>query len=204
MGEPVDREEEARLPASRGGARPAVFVDRDGTLNEDRGYVGFPEQFAWIAGAVDALRRLNDAGLFVVVVTNQAGVARGYYTEDDVRALHEYMRGQLGPAGARIDAFYYSPYHTAGVVDGYSISHPDRKPGVGMYERAIREHDLDPTRSFAIGDKESDITPGNALGMRTILVRTGYGREHEPKTRADVVVDDFAAAVDEVLGSRRV
>ncbi len=181
------------------GARPAVFIDRDGTLNEDRGYVGFRDQWEWIPGAIDAVRRLNDAGLFVVVVTNQAGVARGFYTEDDVRRLHADMAADLDRAGARVDAVYYSPYHVEGVVERYAIAHADRKPGTGMYERAIREHGLDPSRSFAIGDKESDIVPGKAMGMRTILVRTGYGRDCEPGTTADVVVDDVTRAVDLIL-----
>ncbi len=179
---------------AQSGRRPAVFLDRDGTLNEDRGYVGFRRDFAWLPGAVEAVRRLNEAGLAVVVVTNQAGVARGFYTEDDVRRLHAEVAEDLAAAGARVDAFYYAPHHPEGVVAGYVERHPDRKPGTGMFERAIRDLGLDPARSFVVGDKESDVTPGRALGMTTVLVRTGYGREHEPATAADHVVDDLPAA----------
>ena len=185
--------------ASDDRGRRAVFIDRDGTLNEDRGYVGFRDQWKWLPGAIEAIHRLNDAGLFIVIVTNQAGVARGFYTEDDVRRLHVSMEEDLARAGAQVDAVYYSPYHVDGVVERYSIVHPDRKPGTGMYERAIREHGIDTTRSFAIGDKESDVVPGRQLGMRTVLVRTGYGREYEARTTADYVVDDIAQAVDLVL-----
>jgi D-glycero-D-manno-heptose 1,7-bisphosphate phosphatase len=190
---------ETMAPAGEGVLRAAVFVDRDGTLNEDRGYVGFRDQFEWLPGAVGAIRRLNDAGLFVVMVTNQAGVARGFYTEDDVRHLHGLMQQDLAGAGAHVDAIYYSPYHIEGVVERYAIEHPDRKPGTGMYERAIQEHRLDAANSFVIGDKESDVVPGRLLGMTTVLVRTGYGREDEAHTTADYVVDDIGHAADLVL-----
>lgn len=179
--------------------RPAVFLDRDGTLNEDRGYVGHRDQFAWIPGAREAIRRLNDAGLFVVIVTNQAGVARGFYSEDDVRRLHASMQADLAVAAARIDAFYYAPYHVDGVVQQYSMDHHDRKPGTGMFDRAIAEHGLDATRSYVVGDKESDILPGRALGMTTVLVRTGYGKEAEPGTTADYVVDRIVEAVGGIV-----
>jgi D-glycero-D-manno-heptose 1,7-bisphosphate phosphatase len=179
--------------------RAAVFLDRDGTLNEDRGYVGFRRDFVWLPGAVEAVRRLNEAGLAVVVVTNQAGVARGFYTEADVRRLHDEVQADLAAAGARVDAFYYAPHHVKGVVPEYAVLHPDRKPGTGMFERAIGDLDLDPARSFMVGDKESDVTPGRALGMTTFLLRTGYGREHEAETAADHVVDDLTAAVDLIL-----
>lgn len=179
---------------------PAVFLDRDGTLNEDRGYVGFFRDFAWLPGAVASVRRLNEAGLFVVVVTNQAGVARGHYTEDDVRRLHDEVQAELQAAGAHVDAFYYAPHHPTAAVDPrYAGEHPDRKPGTGMFTRAMEEHGLDPLRSFMVGDKESDVTPGRVLGMTTVLVRTGFGREHEATTAADHVVDDVTEAADLIL-----
>ena len=182
-------------------SRPAVFLDRDGTLNEDRGYVGFFRDFAWLPGAVDSVRRLNEAGFAVVVVTNQAGVARGYYTEADVLALHAEVEQGLNAAGAHVDGYYYAPYHaTAAVEERYRIMHPDRKPGTGMLERAARDLNLDLARSFMVGDKESDVTPGRTLGLRTVLVRTGFGRTHEPTTAATHVADDVAAAVDWIVG----
>lgn len=192
------------MPAARPAARrPAVFLDRDGTLNEDRGYVGFQRDFVWLPGAVEAVRRLNEAGLAVVVVTNQAGVARGFYTEADVLRLHEEVQADLAAAGARVDAFYYAPHHLKGVVEKYAVHHPDRKPGTGMFERAARDLGLDLAASFMVGDKESDITPGRLLGMTTVLVRTGYGRDHEPTTTADHVADDLPAATDLILALHR-
>jgi D-glycero-D-manno-heptose 1,7-bisphosphate phosphatase len=181
------------------GGRAAVFLDRDGTLNEDRGYVGFRRDFVWLPGAVEAVQRLNEAGFALVVVTNQAGVARGFYTEDDVRRLHDEVQADLAAAGARVDAFYYAPHHLKGVVPAYVALHPDRKPGTGMFDRAIRDLGLDPARSFMVGDKESDITPARTLGLTTVLVRTGFGRAHEPTTAADHVVDDLPAAADLIL-----
>ncbi len=179
--------------------RPAVFLDRDGTLNEDRGYVGSREQFAWIAGAPEAVARLNAAGLAVVVVTNQAGVARGFYAESDVRALHDWMQEELAVAGAHVDGWYYCPYHTKGTVAAYAVWHPDRKPGTGMFERAVRDLGLDAARSFIVGDKASDLEPGRRLGLTTVLVRTGYGRQHEATAGADHAADDLAAAADLIL-----
>jgi D-glycero-D-manno-heptose 1,7-bisphosphate phosphatase len=190
---------EDRIPDTGSRGRPAVFLDRDGTLNEDRGYVGFSKDLVWLPGAIEAVRRLNQAGFVVIVVTNQAGVARGYYAEADVVALHEHMDRDLAAGGARVDAWYYSPYHIAGIVPAYAIEHADRKPGTGMFERAIQEHSVDPSVSYVVGDKVSDLVPGRSLGMTTVLVRTGYGRESEPAAPADMVADDLAAAVELIL-----
>ena len=182
--------------------RRAVFLDRDGTLNVDTGYVHTAEAFQWIPGAVDAIRRLNEAGLLVLVVTNQAGVARGYYTEADMHQLHRYMASELETAGAHIDAFYHAPYHEQGVVPAYTRPHPDRKPGTGMFDRAIRDWSLDPERSAMVGDKASDIHPARSLGMTTFLVQTGYGQVERAVAKADFVVADVEAAVARILEDR--
>lgn len=175
-------------------ARPAVFLDRDGTLNEDRGYVYQVDDFAWLPGAREAVARLNAAGLFTVLVTNQAGVARGLYEEADIEQLHAWMQDDLASVGAHLDALYYAPYHVEGVVERYAIMHPDRKPDTGMLERAIREHDLDPARSFMVGDKTTDLIPGRALGMTTILVETGYGLRDRDTAPADYIVPGITEA----------
>jgi D-glycero-D-manno-heptose 1,7-bisphosphate phosphatase len=179
--------------------RRAVILDRDGTLNEEIDYLHRIEDVVWIPGAIDAVRRLNEAGMLVIVATNQAGVARGYYPEEDVGTVHQYMQLEMLAAGARVDAFYYSPYHPFGSVEKYRVDSSCRKPGTGMLERAAREWSFNPERSFMVGDKNSDIQAGSAMGMTTVLVRTGYGRQAEPDTEADYVEDDLAAAVDRIL-----
>ncbi len=180
--------------------RRAVFLDRDGTLNEEVHYLHRVEDFAWVPGAPEAVRRLNEAELLAVVVTNQAGVARGFYTEDDVRRLHAFMQASLQEqAGARIDAFYFSPFHPEGTVAKYRRASADRKPGAGMFERAIRAWQIDPARSFAVGDRNADLEPGRRLGMTTLLVETGYGAAEKKSTRADFVVPDLTAAVARIL-----
>lgn len=185
-------------PAPSLSGRAAVFLDRDGTLNEDTGYVHRIDEVVWIPGALEAVGRFNAAGRLVVLVTNQGGIARGYYTEADVEALHAWMAGALAEAGAHLDAVYYAPTHPEGTVGGLAVEHPDRKPGLGMFERAIREHGIDPARSVMVGDKTTDILPGRRLGMGTVLVETGHGRDHRGAP-ADLVVPSLPEAVDWIL-----
>lgn len=146
--------------------RPAAFLDRDGVLNVDRGYVHRAHQVEWIPGAIAAVKRLNDAGYFVFVVTNQAGVARGYYSEDDVDALHRWMAAELQRSGAHIDRFEYCPYHAEGVVDRYRIASDRRKPEAGMLLDCMARFPVDRERSFLIGDKPSDLEAARAAGVR--------------------------------------
>lgn len=141
-----------------GTAKGAVFFDRDGVLNIDKGYVYRVEDFEWIPGAQQAIKLAQDAGYDTFVVTNQSGVARGYYQEDDVHRLHQWMNAELSRSGTKITAFYHCPYHSEGSVSKYVVAnHPDRKPNPGMILRAIADWDLDPKRSILIGDRESDI-----------------------------------------------
>lgn len=142
--------------------RPAAFLDRDGVLNLDHGYVHRPEQVAWMPGALAAVRRLNDAGYYVFVATNQAGIARGFYDEATMHDLHAWMRDRLAEQGAYIDCFYHCPFHPDGVVAAFRGQHPDRKPGAGMIERAFADWPADRARSFLIGDKDSDIDAAEA------------------------------------------
>lgn len=153
--------------------RAAVFFDRDGVLNEDLGHVGSIDRFRWIEGARDAVRHCNDAGRLVFVVTNQAGVAHGYYSEADVDRLHRYMQDALGEVGAHVDDFRYCPYHPDGMVEGYRRVSNHRKPGPGMLKDLIAEWRVDTERSVMIGDKPTDMQAAAAAGIRGALF-SGY------------------------------
>ena len=179
--------------------RRAVFLDRDGTIIEDHGYVYDRGQLTWIPGAADAIARLKDSGALVIVVTNQGGVGHGSYTEADVRTLHHYMAGRLKHAGTDIDAWYYCPYHPDAVVPKYRIDADCRKPRPGMIINAAVEHTIDLSRSYLVGDKVSDIEAGRRAGVRTVLVRTGYGAEHEPAAKADRSADSIVEAADIII-----
>ena len=148
--------------------RPAVFLDRDGVLNIDHGYAHRPDQLDWVAGAPQAVRLLNEAGYLVVVVTNQSGVARGYFPEAAVKLFHATMQERLLAQGAHIDAFYYCPHHPAGAVPELAIRCQCRKPGPGMLEQAARDWPIDPARSFMIGDRDDDVRAAQAFGIRGI------------------------------------
>jgi D,D-heptose 1,7-bisphosphate phosphatase len=145
--------------------RPAVILDRDGVLNADLGYVHRIDQFQWIDGARDAVRWLNDEGIYVFVATNQAGVARGYYDEPAVHALHGWMQRELQRAGAHVDAIEYCPFHVDGVVEKYRLASPMRKPGPGMIQKLLGEWSVEHSRSLLIGDKESDVAAAAAAGI---------------------------------------
>ncbi|HEX4038243.1 MAG TPA: HAD-IIIA family hydrolase [Acidobacteriaceae bacterium] len=142
--------------------RPAVFFDRDGVLNENLGWVGTPDRFRWIPGAKEALRRVADAGAHAFVVTNQAGVARGFYTEEDVHALQQHILEELLESGATIDDFRFCPYHPEGVLEQYRRESDWRKPGAGMLLDLLRAWDIDPQRALLVGDMESDIQAAHA------------------------------------------
>ncbi len=154
--------------------RPALFLDRDGVLNEDRGYVSRWEDFAWIAGARETVAAFNRAGWLVIVVTNQSGVGRGYYTEDAMHALHARMVEDLAAAGGRIDAFYHAPQHPEAPVEAYR--HPDpplRKPNPGMILQALADWPIDREASLLIGDKPSDLEAAERAGIRAVLFGGG-------------------------------
>jgi D-glycero-D-manno-heptose 1,7-bisphosphate phosphatase len=146
----------------------------DGVLNVDRGFVHRAEDFRWIEGAREAVRLVNDAGLHVIVVTNQSGVARGYYGEEDVRKLHQWMRRDLASHGAHIDAFYYCPYLDEATVAAYRfVDHPDREPNPGMILRALSDFSVDPRRALLIGDKASDLEAAERAGIGARLFKGG-------------------------------
>jgi D-glycero-D-manno-heptose 1,7-bisphosphate phosphatase len=157
-----------------GPPKPALFLDRDGVLNEDRGYVHRWEDFRWIPGAKDAVAAFNRAGWLVIVVTNQSGVGRGYYTEDDMHGLHAHMAQELAAAGAHVDAWYFCPQHPDSRLERYR--HPDpprRKPNPGMILEALQEWPIDPAASLLIGDKPSDLEAALRAGIRGVLFTGG-------------------------------
>jgi D-glycero-D-manno-heptose 1,7-bisphosphate phosphatase len=153
--------------------RPAVFFDRDGVLNRDIGYLHRPEDFVWLDGAREAIRLCNDAGYLVFVVTNQAGVARGHYGEEDVRALHRWMNSALAAYGAHIDAFEYCPHHPEGISAPYRRACSRRKPEPGMLLDLLCQWPVDREASFLVGNMQSDLDAAAAAGIRSHLYRGG-------------------------------
>src|SRR5579863_5681647 len=178
--------------------RPAVFLDRDGTIAEEVGYLNHVSRFRILPHVADAIRRLNEAQMPVIVITNQSGVGRGYFPVSLVHTVHELMTQQLEAAGAHLDAVYYCPHTSA---DGCDC----RKPKTGMLDRAAREHAIDLHRSFVVGDRHGDVEVARRAGASSILVRTGYGEgeylwnaskwQHQP----DFVAADLADAVHWIL-----
>jgi D-glycero-D-manno-heptose 1,7-bisphosphate phosphatase len=189
-------------------SRPAVFIDRDGTLTEEVGYVNHPDRLKLLPGAGEAIRRLNAAGVAAVVVTNQAGVARGYFSESVLDAVNDSLRAQLARAGARLDGLYACLHHPSEGEAPYRGPCECRKPKPGLLLRAARELGLDLARSTMIGDKASDLVPARTVGANAVLVLTGYGRgewEYQRErfeVQPDHVAADLLDAVDWALARR--
>jgi D-glycero-D-manno-heptose 1,7-bisphosphate phosphatase len=183
---------------SDGRLKPAVFLDRDGTICEEVGYLNHPSRFHMFPFAPASIRRLNDRGLPVFVITNQSGVARGYYPESLVHHVHDLMSIQLGDIGASVDGIYYCPHTSADAC-------VCRKPSPGMLHRASVEHEVDLKRSFVVGDRHSDVELAHRVGARSIMVRTGYGEGeilwHSQgwKIMPDFIAANLASAVDWIL-----
>lgn len=158
---------------------PAVFLDRDGTINVEKSYVHHAEQWEWLPGALEGIRAFNTSGYRVIVVSNQSGIARGFYRTSDVERLHSFVNGQLVKAGAHVDAFYYCPHHSN--WDGQPPC-ACRKPLPGMLFQAQKDWDLDFGRSYIIGDRKSDLEAGLAAGVTPILVLSGFTQRHDLAT----------------------
>ncbi len=179
--------------------KPAVFLDRDGTVIEEVGHLGEPERVVILPGVPEALRKLSDKGFALVLVTNQAGVARGLFTEADVQAVNRRTEELLEAADVSLDGTYYCPHHPdfTGPCDC-------RKPGPGMLRSAARDLDLDLERSWMVGDHPSDAGAARAAGARPIIVRTGHGllpgSDHDPGPNV-TIVDDLVAAAERILGA---
>ncbi|MDA0329832.1 MAG: HAD family hydrolase [Gemmatimonadetes bacterium] len=179
--------------------RPAVFIDRDGTIIAEKVYLSDPEGVELVPGTIEGLRDLRADGFALVIVTNQAGIARGLYTLDDYHAVAARLIEVLVEADVVIDGTYYCPHHSD--VTGPC---PCRKPGTGMHREAAAALDLDLEASYYVGDKLSDVLPAHELGGRGILVRTGYGREHEKEVGGAVwVVDDLRSAARRIRSDAR-
>ncbi len=170
-----------------GATKQAVFLDRDGTINVEKEYLFRPEDFEFTPGAVEAIKILNHAGYLVIVVTNQSGVARGYYKESDVLHLHKYIDNLLNARGARVDSWYYCPHHPNG-INPYNVICNCRKPMPGMLLQAAAEHSIQLSKSWMVGDKIADIEAGMAAGCRPLLVLTGYGSEISNELHSDIPV----------------
>ena len=155
--------------------KPAVFVDRDGTINEQMGYINHVSRFKIIPGVPQAIRMLNRQGFLVLVVSNQSGVARGYYPMDLVETIHHLMVTRIKEKKAVIDGVFFCPHHPAGSVPEFSRECECRKPKTGLIEQACKSFDIDLTRSFVVGDTCTDIELAHRAGLKGVLVKTGYG-----------------------------
>ena len=177
--------------------RKAIFLDRDGTINKEVDYLFRIEDFQFVAGSEEAIKIFNQLDFLTIVISNQSGIARGYYQENDVIKLHKFINMQLDSInGSHIDSFYFCPHHEKGIVEDYNILCNCRKPKIGMIEKAIYDYEktgveIDLSESYMVGDKEIDIQFGkNAKLFKSVLVRSGY-QVNELETSADIICDDL-------------
>lgn len=186
----------------------AVFLDRDGTVTEEVGYLTSLDMLKLIRGAGAAIKRLNEAGYKVVLVTNQSGVARGYFPESLVDDAHGLLRRMLMEHGALLDGIYYCPHHPTAGKTAYTVVCDCRKPETGLLDRAARDLAIDLKQSFMVGDKWIDVELGHRAGMRSILVRTGYSPDDPGNIRPahvsdpDLTAHDLAEAVQWIIGQK--
>ena len=188
--------------------RPAVFLDRDGTMIHEAGYLGRLDDLRWFPWTADAIRLLNRAGFAVCVTTNQGGIGLGFYTEAFLADLHERMEATLAAGGAHVDGWFYCPHHPSAIVEGLRVVCDCRKPRPGMIHQAAARLAIDVPRSFVVGDKLADVGLAASVGARGILVRTGYG-DDVVRTHGGTVPDaayvaaDLMAAVGWILAETR-
>jgi len=190
-------------------SRAAIFLDRDGTICEEVGYVNHVSRSRLLPGSLEAIHLINQAGLLAVVTTNQSGVARGYFSEDLVGAVHAQLLSAVSSGGARLDAIYHCPHHPSEGSPPWRAACDCRKPKPGMILRAAREHGIDLAGSYVVGDSVVDIEAGAAAGLPGVLVLTGYGRgllehqKHRFKTEPAHAAEDLLGAVRFILSRRR-
>lgn len=196
---------ESKSEAKLGNKKPVVFLDRDGTLNVEIGYIRKVDDLNLIEGAAKAVKKLNDNGVAAVLVTNQTGAARGYYPESHIHALNERLLMLLKSEGAFLDDVYYCPHLEEGTVEEFSFACDCRKPAKGMVDKALGDHpEYDPSCTFVVGDKATDVELAQNCGARGVLVRTGYGEavlkgEYQNPVQADFEAGSIVEAVDWIL-----
>ena len=172
--------------------KPAIFLDRDGVLTREKSYICRIEEMEIFPYVTECIRKIKDKGYYAIVVTNQSGVARGMFTEDDLLAMHKYMQQQTG-----MDAVYYCPHHPEGNVEKYRIICNCRKPKTGMFEQACREYRIDMSHSYMVGDRAGDVMAGQKAGLRTILLESGYGLGRlEANVQPDYILDDLRMVIN--------
>lgn len=167
--------------------RPAVFLDRDGVLTEETGYVDSVERLCIFPYAAECIRKIHEKGYYAIVITNQSGVARGLFTEEKLQEMNRYLQQYTN-----VDAVYYCPHHPEGAVEKYRMKCDCRKPGIGMFQKACRKFDIDMANSYMVGDRAGDIMAGQNAGVKTILLESGYGTKRlEADVTPDYVVEDL-------------
>ncbi|MCX5809847.1 MAG: HAD family hydrolase [Proteobacteria bacterium] len=177
----------------------AVFIDRDGTINADKGYVFRIEDFELLPGSLEALKLLTRHKIKIYIITNQAGIAKGHYTEEDFHILTNSMINQFQQEGILIEKTLYCPHHPEGIIPEYTRNCNCRKPNTKLLEDVIQQNGYQKSELILIGDKTSDIDAGIISGIKTYLVLTGYGLEHQRNTRAMFVKPDLLSAVNHLL-----
>ena len=186
--------------------KSAVFIDRDGTISEEVGYVNHPSRFRLFQYSSEAIRKLNDANWLAILVTNQAGVARGYFSEDVVSEVHNRLNKELAQQNARLDAIYYCAHHPSVGEPPYRLDCDCRKPKAGLIKRASADFDIDLTNSWMVGDRYSDIELAHNAGLRSAFVLSGYGRgewEYQRNSwqlQPDLVSENLLEAVNSIVG----
>lgn len=187
----------------------AVFIDRDGTLSEEVGYINHPQRFRLFPYAGEAIRRLNETGWLAIVTTNQAGVARGYFSEEMIQTVHKGMGDQLAMAGARLDAIYYCAHHPSVGEPPYRVDCDCRKPKPGLITRAANDFHIDLKKSWMVGDRYSDIELARNAGVNSAFVLSGYGRgewEHQRdswKEQPDMVAENLLEVVLNIVEEQK-
>jgi len=185
--------------------RPALFMDRDGTISEEVGYVNHPSRFRLFPYTADAIKLLNDSGWLAIVVTNQAGVARGYFSEEMIREVHERVERELLSASARLDAIYYCAHHPSVGAPPYRLDCDCRKPRTGLIQRAAADFEIDLERSWMVGDRYGDLELARNAGLHSAFVLSGYGRGEWEYQRAswkiapELVAEDLLDAVKKIV-----
>lgn len=172
--------------------KPAVFLDRDGVLTKEKGYISRAEDLEIFPYAFECVRRIKRKGYYAIVITNQGGIAKGLFTERDLQNMHLYLKKMTG-----IDAVYYCPHHPEGTVLQYRKKCHCRKPDTGMFEQACLDFSIDMNRSYMVGDRASDILAGQRAGLRTILLESGYGTKRlEFNVKPDYILEDLRMVLD--------